>query len=136
MKYGPVSFKDFKQWQYTQTKRGLCALLLNTLVPYLKMVKQCNEKRKKSCLFEGPPKINICRRFFSPFKKQFFLFSLNFIEFKFLKRTVIYIVYVQYMSEMKIEKAAAVVDILLTVISPMHIFSVLYINYGGTHIQI
>ena len=63
MKYGPVSFKDFKQWQYTQTKRGLCALLLNTLVPYL------NEKRKKNCLFEGPPKINICRRFFSPFKK-------------------------------------------------------------------
>ena len=65
-----------------------------------------------------------------------FLFSLNFIEFKFLKRTVIYIVYVLFMSEMKIEKAAAVVDILLTVISPMHIFSVLYINYGGTHIHI
>ena len=67
----------------------------------------------------------------------FFFFSLNFIEFKFLKRTVIYMVYVLlYMSEMKIEKAAAVVDILLTVISPMHIFSVLYINYGGTHIHI
>ena len=93
-------------------------------------------KKKKISLFEGPPEINTQEIIFLLLKYSFFLFSFNFIEFKFLKRTVIYIVYVQYMSEMKIEKAAAVVDILLTVISPMHIFSVLYINYGGTHIHI
>ena len=51
MKYGPVSFKDFKQWQYTQTKRGLCAPALKHTSAVSKNGKIVQRKKKKKFVY-------------------------------------------------------------------------------------
>ena len=73
MKYGPVSFKDFKQWQYTQTKRGSMCSALKHCGVVSKNGKIVQRKKKNVVYSKDRQKLIYVGDFFLLLKNSFFI---------------------------------------------------------------